>query len=89
MLSAIWKQQKYHFAVKKKINDKKGEKNIALSFHKIVSPIYSSIFINFTKKKKQKQINVIANVISDIRLTTMLRTYKDILLITKKIQKYI
>ena len=71
---------------------KREKKNIALSFHKIVSPIYSSIFINFTTKKKKKHINVIANVISDIRLTKMLRilltlqpeTYKDILLITKK-----
>ena len=64
-----------------------------------MSPIYSSILINFTtKKKKKKNINVIANVINDIRLTKMPRilltlqpeTYKDILLIIKKKnQKYI
>ena len=60
-----------------------------------MSPIYSSIFINFTTKKKKKHINVIANVISDIWLTKMPRilltlqpeTYKDILLITKKKSK--
>ena len=48
------------------------------------------VIINFTTKKLQ--INVTANVISDIRLTKMLmilltlqhETYKDILSITKK-----
>ena len=50
----------------------------------------AEVIINFTTKKLQ--INVTANVISDIRLTKMLmilltlqhETYKDILSITKK-----